>query len=248
MLVFKKSFVVLSSFIFALSACTAQAPTNGEVKSIVSTTPVEAAKDSSQATASSKPSEESKKPILAPVETAKKTNPYFTAEIDTMKPKHKFNLNVAVIRGSGDVIPVARTKFIFQSYNSDVVIKVVESKNNAGPKPTMDDNKYKTDCRYADLCLTDYNKYFEDYNIWEKNAHAGLDQAYREANNGINSIEVTTDLTGEAEVELYPGTWYIYGDYETSLSRVYWTDVRIVVNDSLKKFELSNDNGSVYNK
>jgi hypothetical protein len=174
--------------------------------------------------------------------------------------KVKFSLKAAVIKGSGDIVPVAREDFTAYSYPNralyDSVKAEISKKNNAGPEPDISDPKYKTKCTNigsTPFCTTDYDAWTAESSAWRKKDGEGFIEAYSsasaKASNGIKSVSVKTDLKGEAEIELPSGIWYFSGSYSNSVSSVYWTDVKVDVKEGMKTIEFSNDNSSnIFNK
>lgn len=164
----------------------------------------------------------------------------------------KIKIKAAVIKGSGEIVPAARTMLLIAPYNLAQVKADLAVKNAAGPKPDGNAKELKRSCpEDADwtLCLTDEEKLADAIDAWEKVAYAGLDEAIKEASNGLTTKSLTTDFDGEAEVELTPGMWYVTGHYALlqGKSNVYWIGTPMKVEEGMTKFELSNDNGEVIN-
>ncbi|MGV3525430.1 MAG: hypothetical protein ACO1RX_14465 [Candidatus Sericytochromatia bacterium] len=176
------------------------------------------------------------------------TAPLFTQKVNV-------NLKAAVIKGSGDIVPVARTEFMLYPYSTTKIREEIEAKNNPGPEPSMSDKKYKNrDCTMigsSEFCYTNYEQYEADSKAWKEKAHAGLDEAIAEAKEkaGTSAITVQTDLEGEATIEIPVGKWYVSGRYSLlgGDSRIYWSDVEFNIDSKTQKIELSNDNGEIFN-
>lgn len=165
----------------------------------------------------------------------------------------KLKLKAAVVRNSGDILPVARTEFRITPYSYTAVQKQVRAKNNPGPEPQYDDTKYKKQQCLSNFCYdsTDFEKYTSDREIWRTAADKGLPEAIEQAlkASGRKAVMVKTDLSGEASLELTQGIWYVSGSYSTNAgkSSLYWSDVELTVGPETDSFELSNDNADVFN-
>lgn len=151
----------------------------------------------------------------------------------------KFKLKAGLIRGAGDVIPVAKTKVKFLSYNYVKLRDEFIAKNNPGPEPQI--KNYSLDD-------SGFEKYKKDSEEWNKKAEAGLRDEQNRLESIIKPVEVLTDLSGEADVELNEGTWFANANYSTSFSTAFWNSIELKVDSKLQKFELSNDNASISNK
>jgi hypothetical protein len=58
-------------------------------------------------------------------------------------------------------------------------------------------------------------------------------------------IEFTTDLNGEADIQLEPGRWYFAGKFNAGANgSAYWIGAPIDVTATTKVIELSNDNAT----
>lgn len=197
--------------------------------------------------------------IIASCAAPSPSTPQTTSSASVSNPhavqKVKVKLKAAVIKGSGDLVPVARTKFNFDPVDTVAITKEIEVKNGAGEMPGILDKKYQTvNCQMigtTNFCSTDFNQYDADTKAWEAKAHVGLQDAIDAARKkaGASVVSVQTDLAGEATVEIQPGKWYVFGSYELlgGQSRINWVSVEFDIKADTEKIELSNDNGSVHN-
>lgn len=145
---------------------------------------------------------------------------------------HKFKIKVAVIKKNGDIISCAKVLLIIEPFNRKEIEKQFEEKNNAEVKPSYDDE-------------TGYKK-------WEKIAHKGVKEYFDKIikKRHLTKIVVIekTNLNGELTLKLPNGEWFVNAHWSNSNSSIFWTSVKIDVNDELELFELSNDNSaSIYN-
>lgn len=163
----------------------------------------------------------------------------------------KFKLKSAIIRDSGDVVPIARTEFIFTVYNETELKKELVEKNKSIIEPKYDDKEFEK-CEFVGTkkyCLPDGMMWYKKHTEWKDIVYKDLNKEIEKKSFGSTPVKIKTDLSGEATVELKEGTWYLTGSYSNSISSIYWTDIKIEVNDKLEKFELSNDNAtSILNK
>lgn len=184
-------------------------------------------------------------------------------------------LVAGVIRGNGEIVKVARQDFRFTPYDLEAIRTKLESRPGVPPKPepyrydkemqacTGTSGKKATgpkcqgsgfniqecvaDC--SATCKQARQKQFEAMTEWQRVAWDGEAIEVKIANpRGYEPRNVTTDLEGVANVALEPGRWYVTGRASFGKSDVFWSHVPFTVTPSLKKFELSNDNGDVSNR
>jgi len=149
----------------------------------------------------------------------------------------KFIIKAGVIKGDGNIIPVARRIITITPYTRIEIDKLEEKlvkKNNVGDKPSI---KEKLDTEIAKL-------YYVDYEEWKKEASKELVIEIAKLSGNKKTYHFRTDLSGEVNVEIPKGFWYITTTTITSSPYVYWIHVPITVDDKLEKFELSNDNAT----
>ena len=176
-----------------------------------------------------------------------------------------FKLVAGVVRGDGQVVPVARSPFAFWPYNMRAVYSELEARPGI-PKVPESPKLACLDCKVACGGKKDYFKCIKacgecdgremdakeeqnktEMDSWRKVAHEGLDALIAKKNpKGIKPQEFISDLKGEVVVTLEPGVWFIRGSATIGTSLITWDDVPITVKQGLDKFELSNDNGHVY--
>jgi len=162
-------------------------------------------------------------------------------------------LRAAVIRNSGDILPVARTELTITPYNREQVRDQVIARNQPGPEPDMDDPEFAEQHCFSSSCinLPDVTAWSHAHERWLARAEQGLQAAYAQAEqqSGRQTQRVTTSLSGEAAVTLQEGQWYVQGRYSLNSGRsvINWNDVPLIVNSKITMLELSNDNGSVSN-
>ncbi len=166
--------------------------------------------------------------------------------------KKTFKLKSAVVRGSGDVVPVTQTDFTFRKYNKTALVNEIVSKNNPGIKPNSTDAKYvNEDClkktgAEMSSCLDDsFKAYKADLTEWESKQNTGVQEAIDKMETTTPSTKVTTDLSGLATVELPEGVYYVSGEYSNSVSNITWDNVEVTVDSKLETLEMSNSNGIV---
>lgn len=229
----KKSTIVAA--ILLLTGCSAQ--TAAELAKQVSANLASPGALPTNFSPSAQPSSGNASSALAPVATAVKVS---------------VPIKVAVIRGSGDIIPAANSSFHATPYNGTQIRKDLALKNNAGPEPKIDDQVFKTKCTTigsSPFCTADVDAYMKASADWNKKAYAGEEDARKKASNGLEMVSVKTDLSGEGVFELVPGTWYFSGSYKNSVSSVYWFDVPVTVKPGMGKVEFSNSNATdIFNK
>jgi len=160
----------------------------------------------------------------------------------------KFKIKSGVIRGNGDIIPVARTKFSLLPYSINKLEEDLIIKNRPGEKPRQVD--FKKPCEFNNIfCPDDTEAFKKAEEAWEAKAFLGRDEEIKIRSNNRKDIVFITDLSGEATVEAEEGIWFLSGMWSTNISSVFWQDLSINVNSSLEKLELSNDNAtSIFNK
>lgn len=166
-----------------------------------------------------------------------------------IKEKRNIKLKVGIIKPSGDISPAAKIEIIFRKYSVKDLMQSVINKNKIATKPNFLDKIYQTSCKTMgskDYCVFDIVKFLKDSNNWYTNFSDFQTEQIKESNN-TQSIIVKTDLSGEGDITLEDGTWYITGDSFKTTPTVTWDSEPIKVSSTTSKIELSNDNGLVQN-
>jgi hypothetical protein len=171
----------------------------------------------------------------------------------TPVPVYKLHIHAAVVKGSGDVVPVARTQFVMAPYNIGEIRSGLKPSSEAGRRPQLFDAKYETDCVTVGdnppICLPDPAKFKPDLAAWEAIPFVGQIDEEKRIAGGRQGFSFMTDLNGEADITFGPGRWFITGDYAIlqGTSKVTWLELPVPADGTSSKFELSNDNGIVVN-
>lgn len=163
--------------------------------------------------------------------------------------KRSISFKAAVIKGSGDITPVARTEFTFRKYDVHSLISSYTINNKLPAKPSSIDSKYSSYCgTYVNnntVCVIDFPAFTIDLTTWYKDNFSNFKNEQKKASNNVGPISIKTDLSGEATVNLDDGQWYITGNYSNSLSLVSWQSSPITISKDTKKIEMSNDTGKI---
>jgi hypothetical protein len=175
------------------------------------------------------------------------------APTPTPKPPVTVSIRAAVIKNSGEIAAVPRTKFQINPYDIVQVKKSLALRNGMGdsaPTPNVNDAKYQKPL-YGVL-LTDWEMYYADKDRmqqeWESKAYLGLTDELHRLSGDLSPLDITTDLDGRATAKLRPGNWWVVGYYSflQGKSNILW-NLRVDVTEEGQKVELSNDNGTVIN-
>lgn len=151
--------------------------------------------------------------------------------------KRTLTFKSAVVKGSGDITPVVNTTFIFRKYDFHNLL-LTYIKNNHLTRPDPENAKY-INCN--SLCFSDSKAFTTDTRKWYKDNQENFKTEQIKASNNTEPITIKTDLSGEANITLEDGKYYISGTYTNSVSLASWESVPITISKDTKKIELSND-------
>ena len=167
------------------------------------------------------------------------------SQIETSKINVKFK--AAIIKNSGVIVPVARKDFIIRKYDFHKFHADYLTTRNTANKPNFEtDFKYNTNVLNPDIAEQTKNV----ANLFQLNLKTWYDEVYSDFKNQLTkvskekSIIVKSDLSGDFDVSLEPGTtYYISGSYEDINNVITWSSLEFKPGE--KKIELSNDNGKI---
>lgn len=180
----------------------------------------------------------------------------------------KVKFRAVLIRKDGEQIPVARQDFSIRPYSMAKIRSELEKKSAAGKMPespsqpyppqplitgSFEYTKYEEAKKKYDQEVKEYeeakNRYEQELIAyrektlpdWQKKVYAGLQDEVKRVSSGKSDVDFKTDLDGNAEISLAPGTWYISGSYDTGGIFARWNEAPIEITSETKEFELSND-------
>lgn len=178
--------------------------------------------------------------------------------INTLLPV-KLTFKAALIRKNGDIVPIPRTRFEITPYNLRKIRANLQLKNSPPPKPKdptvrTGDLKRCNNPSLEDAACEDYRLQVRTYREqllpeWERFAYQGeaLEIALQSTNR--SKVMVTTDLSGEASLQLMPGVWYVSGTYLLLDGRasLTWDSTPVEIKSDTQRLEVSNENARVLN-
>ena len=173
--------------------------------------------------------------------------PDVTAVTDTKQSKVNVKFKAGVIKGSGDVTPVARREFIIRKYDFHKFHADYLSTRNTANKPNFEtDFKYNINLRNPDADIQFKNVLA----LFELNLKTWHNEVYSDFKNQLSKVSkdkpvaVKSDLSGDFDIDLESNTtYYISGSYEDTSNTITWSSLEFKTSD--KKIELSNDNGKI---
>ena len=163
--------------------------------------------------------------------------------------KRTLTFKSAVVKGNGDIVPVANSTFIFRKYNFHTLLSEYIIKNNL-IMPNINQSKYIGKCdlyfhENKSVCDLDHANFSKDLINWyTTNAPKFKDEQIKASNN-TNPIIIKTDLAGNADINLEDGKWYVTGSYLNSINYVSWESVPLDISKDTKKIEFSNDTAKI---
>jgi hypothetical protein len=165
----------------------------------------------------------------------------------TPTPFPKVHFRIAVIRGDGTIVPVAKTVFFVAPYSKSAVRAKLAVTNNAPVEPQLTDsqNQYCPSSTDPSYCTPDMRVFRTRHDSWEATAFIGEHAADTAASNGRFETSFTTDLNGEADAVIDAGSWFLSGYYSLASSSIAWNDVALSIDSSHLRFEISNSDGVV---
>lgn len=173
--------------------------------------------------------------------------PDVTAVTDTKQSKVNVKFKAGVIKGSGDVTPVARREFIIRKYDFHKFHDNYLLTRNTANKPNFEtDFKYNINLRNpdADIQLKNVLALFElNLKTWHNEVYSDFKNQLSKVSKD-SPVAVKSDLSGEFDVDLESNaTYYISGSYEDTINTITWSSLEFKTGD--KKIEMSNDNGKI---
>lgn len=140
----------------------------------------------------------------------------------------KLPVRAALIRGSGDIAPVARTSFYWLKTDpSPIYISLFKARKFNDPTPTLEN--------------TDTTEKFNEF-IREMEISRYI--VFAEELSRTPGVKIMkTNLEGKGEISLPEGEWWVVGGYSTSFASLYWSQ-KINIKKGMDALELSNDNGT----
>lgn len=167
-------------------------------------------------------------------------------------PSEKIAFRAAVMRGSGDLIPVSRRTFTASPYDEKEVLAEALKISNPGPSPAPVSKPLTSDADYVKK-YEQWREYDSSLGAWKARAYSTREAAdlavqKRYLQKGLKPLVFETDLDGKAEINLSPGLWYFTGNFKLATQSIFWNDVAVIVSKDKKTIELSNDNGEIINQ
>lgn len=160
------------------------------------------------------------------------------------------SFRAAVMRGSGDLIPVSRQSFIASPYDEKEILDETIKLSNPGPSPSPVKKPLSDDPDYLKK-YSEWRDYDSTLEAWKKKAYstqeAGTIEVQRKySRKGLSAVTFKTDLDGKAELQLAPGIWYISGSFKLATQTILWKDVSVIISKDKKSIEISNDTALVF--